>query len=93
VNAASITPGDNDAEDDRDDRSLWSQLGLPEPEYLDESRAPPVDRSLLLRLIRRNLSAEQARTVYWLIISFVSWRDAHAELVAEEFRRRPPTPD
>jgi hypothetical protein len=92
VNAASIPSGENEAEDDRDAGTLWSQLGLPEPEYLDESQAPRVDRALLLRLIRRNLSAEEARAVYWLIISFVSWRDAHAELVADEFRRRPPTP-
>jgi hypothetical protein len=92
VSTASFHPGGNEPSGPDDEASLWSQLGLPEPPYLDERREPPINRALLLRLIRRELTSEQARAVYWLVVSFVSWRDAHAQLVAEEFRRRPAGP-
>lgn len=64
-------------------------LGTP-PAFLDESLAPAVDRPLLAALARGELSEEQARAAYRLVVSFKSWSDAHAEAVAEAFRGRPP---
>jgi hypothetical protein len=46
--------------------SLWAELGLNEPEYLDESLAPEVDEPLLRSLIRQELPEKVARTVYRL---------------------------
>lgn len=71
-----------------ENRSLWDELGLPEPAYLDESRAPAVDRSLILKMVRRELSEERAKAVGRLIVLFESWNDAHVEIVREELKRR-----
>jgi len=67
--------------------SLWAELGLPEPQAWPEDLAPTVDRDLLLRLVRRELSDEATRSCFRLIQAFTSWRDAHAEVLAAEFRR------
>ena len=58
-----------------------------QPAFRDECLAPEVDRELLLGLVRRELSEEEAREVYRLIYSFMSWHEAHAEMLVEEFRR------
>lgn len=62
----------------------------PPPTFQDESLAPAVDRPFLAALARGELSEEQARAAYRLVVSFKSWSDAHAEAVAEAFRGRPP---
>ena len=67
--------------------SLWQALGIPEPEFRDESLGPAVDEELLLRLVRRELSPEQQRAVYLLIDSFRSWSEAHAKLLVTAFRQ------
>jgi len=67
--------------------SFWAELGLPEPQDWPEDLAPAVDRDLLLRLVRRELSDEATRGCFRLIQAFASWRDAHAEVLAAEFRR------
>ena len=67
--------------------SIWEELGIPPPDYRDESLAPEVDRDLLLQLVRKELPERTTRAVHHLIISFKSWSKAHAEIVAEEFRR------
>jgi hypothetical protein len=77
--------GADDSSNDAD-RSLWEELGIHEPVYLDERLAPPVDRELLRRLVRRELSELAARAVTRMIVTFVSWRDAHAEVLLAELR-------
>lgn len=52
-----------------------------------ECMAPEVDHDLLLLLVRRELAEEAASLAFRLIYSFESWRNAHADLIAEEFRR------
>jgi len=69
-------------------RSLWSELGLPEMDPLEGGEAPEVDREVLLRLVRRELSERAARVVYRLIYAYANWNDAHTQLLVEEFVRR-----
>ena len=68
-------------------QTLWEEFGLAPPAYRNESLAPEVDRDLLQKLVRRELPDKTARVVYWLVYSFRSWTDAHAEIVVSEFRR------
>lgn len=56
--------------------------------FEDEALAPEIDCDLLTALVRRQLPDEQARLVYHLVETFRSWNDAHAEILAAEFRRR-----
>ena len=67
--------------------SLAAEFGLKKPPFRDEELAPEVDRELLTRLVRRELPESTMRTVHRLILSFASWNDAHAEIIATEFRR------
>jgi hypothetical protein len=69
-------------------RSLWAELGLPEPPFLDEGRAPPIERELIRQMVRRELSEERSKAVGKLIVLFKSWSDAHLEILREETRRR-----
>ena len=71
----------------RAQRSLWAELGLNEPDFLDESLAPEVDEPLLRSLIRQELPEKVARAVYRLICSFASWHHAHTKLLLEELKR------
>lgn len=68
-------------------QSLWAELGLTEPEFLDESLAPEVDERLLRRLIRQELPEKVARAVYRRIYSFKSWHHAHAQVLLDELRK------
>lgn len=70
-------------------RSLWTELGLSELKFLDESLAPEVDESLLRRLVRRELPEIVVPAVYRRILSFKSWHRAHAQIVLDEFRKLP----
>lgn len=81
-------PPDERADDSLpdDDQSLWEELGIPEPEYLDERLAPPVDRDLLRSFVRHELSELGSRAVARMIVTFVSWRDAHGDVLLEELR-------
>jgi hypothetical protein len=81
--------GADDVASEEEGRSLWEELGVTEPEYLDERLAPPVDRELLRRLVRHELSETAARAVSRMIVTFASWRDAHAEILLEEVKLRP----
>lgn len=74
--------------DEQEVKSLWSELGLPEPIYRPADQAPEVERDLLVRLSRGELSERNARIIYRLIHSFESWRDAHAEVVVDEYHRK-----
>lgn len=78
----------DDERGDEETRSLWADLGLPEPAYLDERLAPKVDRELLVKLVRNELPASVARVAYRLIVMFASWSDVHDEVLAEKARRR-----
>lgn len=71
-----------------DDRSLWSELGLPELDLLEGGESPEVDRELLLRLVRRELTERAARIVYRLIYTYANWNDAHTQILVEEFAKR-----
>jgi hypothetical protein len=81
-------PPNSDDADNEEVRSLWDELGLPEPPFFDENKAPPVDRELLRQLVRRELSEERDKAVGKLVVLFKSWSDAHLEVVREESRRR-----
>lgn len=70
--------------------SLWAALNLPEPRRSDDRFAPEVDRSLLLRLLRKELPEGMVHAAYRLIHAFDSWKQAYAEMVIEEFRRNRP---
>lgn len=67
-------------------QSLWAELGLTEPEFLDESLAPEIDEALLRRLVRQELPEKVARAVYRRIYSFKSWHHAHAQVLLDELR-------
>jgi hypothetical protein len=67
-------------------RSLWAELQLDAPDFLDESLAPEVDEGLLRSLIRQELPEKVARAVYRLICSFASWHRAHSKLLLEELK-------
>ncbi len=67
--------------------SLWEALNLPEPRQSDDRFAPEVDRSLLERLLRKQLPEGMVHAAYRLIHAFDSWKRAYAEMVIEEFRR------
>lgn len=64
--------------------SLWAELELDAPEFLDESLAPEVDEGLLRSLIRQELPEKVDRAVYQLICQFASWHRAHTKLLLEE---------
>jgi hypothetical protein len=85
-------PSEDQETEVSDPHSLWAELGLSEPDYLDESLAPKVDEPLLRSLIRQELPEKVARAVYRLICSFASWHHAHTKLLLEELKRsREPT--
>jgi hypothetical protein len=71
-------------------KSLWAALGMPDPVFRDESFAPTVDRELLTRLVRSELSEPEARAAYRLIHSFKSWTTAHTEILIAEYHRNRP---
>ena len=73
--------------DEEKRQSLWAELGLSEPEFLDDSLAPEVDERLLRRLVRQELPENVARAVYRLICSFRSWHRAHAQALLDEFKK------
>lgn len=79
--------GDNRPVDPAAGREFRSDLNHARA-FDDAALAPAVDQNLLLALVRGELSAEQSRAVYQFIHSFRSWNDAHAAVLAAEFRRR-----
>lgn len=79
-------PAAHDADEERR-QSLWADLGLKEPEFLDDSLAPEVDERLLRRLVRQELPEQVARAVYRLICSFKSWHSAHAQVMLDELKK------
>jgi hypothetical protein len=70
--------------------SLWSALGLPEPQLLERGQAPPVDWQLLRRLTRQELPDQAARMTFRLIDAYPEWNEAHAQIIVEEFNARHP---
>ncbi len=83
-----VPPKSDDEEGGDENQSLWEELGLPEPPFLDEGRAPPVDRDLIRQMVRRELPEERAKELGKLVVLFKSWSDAHVEIVREELQRR-----
>ena len=74
------------------ERTLAEELELlhrAPQQFRDPDLAPAVDHLLLQRLVRRELSALDARLVYDLIDAFQSWNEAYAATIIDEFRRRP----
>lgn len=71
-------------------QSFWAELGLPEPEFLDESLAPAVNEAVLRSLVRQELPERGARAVYRLIYAFRSWHEAHAKILLEELSKTRP---
>lgn len=67
--------------------SLLDLLNRSRPEFQDEALAPPVDRGLLGKLVRNELSEVRATEVYRLVISFRSWDEAHTEILTEFHRQ------
>ena len=77
-----------DAPDECQDFSLWAELGLPEPKPLADGRAPPVEWTLVRRLVRQELPERAARVTYGLIHTYPEWKSAHAQILVEEFKAR-----
>ena len=75
----------DDANEPRD-FSLWAELGLTEPEPLAEGQSPPVDWTLLRRLVHQELSEQAARMTYGLVHAYPEWKSAHAQILVEEFK-------
>jgi hypothetical protein len=73
--------------------SLWADLGLTEPEFLDDLLAPEVDEGLLRLLVRQELPETIARAVYRLIYSFARWHRAHAKVLLDELKQSRQTSD
>ena len=55
-----VPPNTDDEEGGEENQSLWEELGLPEPPFLDKSRAPPVDRELIRQMVRCELPEKRA---------------------------------
>ena len=83
-----VPPIPDDERGDDDKRSLWDDLGLPEPPFLDESGAPPLDRELIRQMVRHELSEEREKAIGKLVVLFESWSDAYDEIVRDELRQR-----
>lgn len=78
------------------DFSLWAELGLPEPKPLANGQAPPVDWTLLRRLVRQELPERATRMTFGLIHAYSEWSAAHAKILVEEYKARQagePAPD
>lgn len=58
--------------------SLWDALGLPEPTFLPDADAPPVDPALVSDLVAGRLEPSTAEGVHLLISRFHPWRAAFA---------------
>jgi hypothetical protein len=68
--------------------SFWSELGLTDPpEPLDDALAPPVNRLLLQKLVRRQLPATLTRAVLTLTYHFASWKQAYLDALVDEQRK------
>ena len=76
-----------ETENDKLPESLWTALGVPEPNFRDERSAPPVDHDVLTRLVRKEYPENVARAAYMLIHSFESWNKAYADTLAAEYHR------
>ena len=67
--------------DDEGGRSAtWKALGIDEPEWLDESQAPPVDAQLIEAFERRELEKERAHYVWGLLCHYRSWANAYLDI-------------
>lgn len=64
--------------------SVWSELGLPEPQPAKAGQAPPVEWALLRRLARDELPELAARMTYRLVYAYAEWKEAFAQILAEE---------
>lgn len=84
---------DGQEADDGARQTFWAELGLTEPEFLDESLAPEIDEELLRLLVRQALPESAARAVYRRVYSFRSWHRAHAKVLLEELKRARPSTD
>ncbi len=65
--------------------SLLVELDKPRPPFKDESLAPAVERALLWRLVRGELSDAEAEGAYRLVYSFRSWDEAHTEILVQHY--------
>jgi hypothetical protein len=54
--------------------------------FSDASLAPEVEWDLVRALVRKQLDESDSCLVQRLIVCFESWRDAHNEVMIEEFR-------
>ena len=65
--------------------SLWSKLGIPEPDLQDGG--PEVDDEIILSVVRHELPEPVARAVYRQICTWKSWQAAHIRVLLAELRR------
>ncbi len=73
---------------DLEPKNLFEEFGL-EHEYKSEEEAPPVEKDLLARMARKEVTKDEADRVYSLITRFRSWHQAYIEaLIAEMSLRR-----
>lgn len=75
---------------------IWKELGVPKPQYEDETHAPPVDWDGLRALLRQELAEDRAREITLLLVRFRSWAEGMAEVARESFNanypKGPPLP-
>lgn len=69
-------------------RMTLDRIRLQTNVFSDESHAPEIDWDLLRALVRQQLSDSEDRLVQRLIVCFESWRNAHNDVLTQEFLRR-----
>ena len=79
---ATLTPEEREV-------AAWRELGFEDPpKYRDESTAPPVDRELLLRVVRHQASTQEQAKVHELTRNYRSWAKAEAGIGIKETGRK-----
>ena len=58
------------------------------PHRRSSADSPAVDREILLKLVRKELSKDLVKSAYRLIQTFENWKQAFEEIIVEEFPNR-----
>jgi hypothetical protein len=90
-----LMPSTNPEEKNREERrqEFWrKELGMPPPEWLDDSLAPPIgekEREQLRQYARREISDESLlRELTVRTLHFRSWANEYSEICAQELRNK-----
>ena len=86
--SAALEYGVSDSEREINRLSFWNSLGLPAPEWQDESTAPPVHEDLIRQYVRRELARQEFNEVRYNVTHFRSWARVLCRIGVEEFRER-----